>query len=127
MLCPVAGEHGERPPWLMARPLALVERFEPVRQDLDVGVARRVLDVEAQSARMRSSRLPSGALRVEPPGGAHDALPIGEAPDDRLERQLPPFVRGHGRGHVDPAGLAKESAVQLAEIEFRHGPDLLTS
>jgi hypothetical protein len=34
----------------MARPLALVERLEPVGQDLDVGVARRVLDVEAQRA-----------------------------------------------------------------------------
>ena len=45
---PIAGEHGERPPLLMARPPALVERFEPVRQDLDVRVARRVLDVEAK-------------------------------------------------------------------------------
>src|ERR1700679_4069418 len=43
---PIAGEHGERPPLLMARPFAFVERLQPIRQDLDVRVARRVLDVE---------------------------------------------------------------------------------
>jgi hypothetical protein len=31
----------------MAWPPALVERFEAVRQDFDVGVARRVLDIKA--------------------------------------------------------------------------------
>src|ERR1700678_4589815 len=43
---PIAGEHGTRPPLLMARPFALVERLEPIRQNLDVRIARRVLDVE---------------------------------------------------------------------------------
>ena len=33
----------------MARPAALVERFEPVRQDLDVRVGGLVVDVEAEA------------------------------------------------------------------------------
>jgi hypothetical protein len=33
----------------MARPAALVERFEPVRQHFDVRVGGRVLNVEAKS------------------------------------------------------------------------------
>ena len=110
----------------MARPPALVERFEPVRQDLDVRFARRVLDVEAQARRRgQSAFLPPGPLRVEPPGGADDALHVREPSNDRLERQLTPMVRSHGRGHLDPAGSAHESAVHLAEVELRHGPNLL--
>ena len=44
----LAGEHGKRLPRLVARPPSFVEFFQPVRQDLDVGVARRVLNVEAK-------------------------------------------------------------------------------
>ena len=45
----VAREDGKRLPFLMARPAALVESFEPVRQNLDVRSAGLIVDVEAKA------------------------------------------------------------------------------
>src|SRR5271166_2397107 len=60
-------------------------------------------------------------LRLLPPAGPNDAVRLAEARDDRLQRQLPSLVRGHGRRHLDAAGIFDERAVHFAEMEVGRG------
>ena len=64
-------------------------------------------------------------MRLLSPARPNDAVGRAEARDDRLQRQLPSLVRGHGRRHLDAAGIFDERAVHFAEMDVGHGSELV--